>query len=123
MSIYAEWVNAKQQEKIAVETRRKLEDDLIKRFGSNVEGTRNVKAEGYKIKIVERVSNKVDGDLLQELAKEAGLTGHLSQLFRWTPTINAAAWKYADSSITEALLGAVTTTAGRPSFNIEMEEE
>jgi len=123
MSIYAEWVNAKQQEKIAVETRRKLEDDLIKRFGSNVEGTRNVKAEGYKIKIVERVSNKVDGDKLQELAQEAGLTDHLGQLFRWTPTINAAAWKYADVSITEALLGAVTTTAGRPSFNIEMEEE
>jgi len=122
VSVYKKWLAAKAKEKAAVEVRRKQEDDLMEQFGSNLEGTRNVSDAGYKIKIVERVANKVDGDKLQELADEAGLSEHLGQLFRWVPSINMAAWQAADSSITEALLGAVTTKAGRPSFTIEKEE-
>ena len=124
MSIYTDWLEAKASEKLAVEKRRVIEDKLVKEFAPDsfyFQGTLNVSDHGYKIKIVERLTNKVDGDRLQELATEAGLTNHLGQLFRWTPTINMAAWKAADSSITEALLAAVTTKAGRPSFNIEKE--
>ena len=123
MSIYNDWLNAKADEKHAIEKRRLIEDELSKELVSDkFKGTLSISHSGYSIKIVERLTNKVDGDRLQELATEAGLTNHLGQLFRWTPTINMAAWKAADSSITEALLAAVTTKAGRPSFNIEKEE-
>jgi len=122
MSIYNDWLNAKADEKHAIEKRRLIEDELSKELVSDkFKGTLSISHSGYSIKIVERLTNKVDGDRLQELATEAGLTNHLGQLFRWTPTINMAAWKAADSSITEALLAAVTTKAGRPSFNIEKE--
>lgn len=120
MSIYNDWLNAKADEKHAVEKRRLIEDKLFADFSKhNFEGTIIINDDGYNMKIVERLTNKVDGDKLQELATEAGLTEHLGSLFRWTPTINMAVWKAADSSITEALLGAVTTKANRPSFNIE----
>ena len=120
MSIYSDWIDAKAAEKNAVEQRRSIEDQLFNNFSKhNFEGTIIINDDGYNMKIVERLTNKVDGDRLQELATEAGLTEHLGSLFSWTPTINMAVWKAADSSITEALLGAVTTKANRPSFNIE----
>ena len=120
MSIYSDWIDAKAAEKNAVEQRRSIEDQLFNNFSKhNFEGTIIINDDGYNMKIVERLTNKVDGDRLQELATEAGLTEHLGSLFRWTPTINMAVWKAADSSITEALLGAVTTKANRPSSTIE----
>ena len=123
MSIYNDWLEAKSDEKRATEKRRVIEDKLAKTFVSdNFKGTMSISDKGFKVKIVERLTSKVDGDKLQDLATEAGLTDHLGQLFRWVPSINMAAWKAADSSITNALLGAVTTKAGRPSFNIEEEE-
>ena len=123
MSIYNDWLKAKSDEKRATEKRRVIEDKLAKTFVSdNFKGTMSISDKGFKVKIVERLTSKVDGDKLQDLATEAGLTEHLGQLFRWTPTINMVAWKAADSSITEALLAAVTTKAGRPSFTIEEEE-
>ena len=123
MSIYKDWIKAKAAEKKAIEARRSIEDKLSEELVSDkFQGTLSISHSGYSIKIVERLTNKVDGDKLQDLATEAGLTEHLGQLFRWTPSINMAAWKAADSSITEALLAAVTTKAGRPSFTIEKEE-
>ena len=123
MSIYNDWLKAKAAEKEATEKRRVIEDELAKEYlPDNFQGTVSVMDNGYSIKIVERLTSKVDGDKLQELATEAGLTEHLGQLFRWVPSINMSAWKAADESITEALLGAVTTKAGRPSFTIEKEE-
>ena len=123
MSIYGDWLRAKAAEKEATETRRLIEDQLVKEFAPEYfTGTRSVSVKGYTLKIIERLTNKVDGDKLQELASDAGLTNHLGELFRWTPTINMASWKAADESITEALLGAVTTKTGRPSFTIEKEE-
>tara|TARA_R110000782_G_scaffold6686_1_gene22849 strand:- start:33 stop:407 length:375 start_codon:yes stop_codon:yes gene_type:complete len=123
MSIYNDWLEAKSDEKRATEKRRVIEDKLAKTFVSDTfKGTMSISDKGFKVKIVERLTSKVDGDKLQDLATEAGLTEHLGQLFRWVPSINMAAWKAADSSITNALLGAVTTKAGRPSFNIEEEE-
>jgi len=122
MSIYNDWLNAKADEKHAVEKRRLIEDKLFFTFSEHKqEGTIIINDDGYNIKIVERLTHKVDGDKLQELAADSGLTGHLSHLFRWTPTINMASWKSSDESITNLLLGAVTTKSGRPSFNIEKE--
>ena len=88
----------------------------------NFEGIENAEAPGgYKIKITGRMNRKVDADALQELAAEAGLTGHLSSLFRWKPEIDAKAWKSADASITSPLMGAITTTPSRASFAITKE--
>jgi hypothetical protein len=118
------WLQAKEQERMAVEARRIYEDRLLSLIGiaENLEGTENTKTDsGYSIKVVGRLNRKVDADKLQELALEAGLQDHLSSLFRWKPEINAALWKAADSSITTPLLGAITTTPGRPSFTITKE--
>ena len=101
-----------------------MEDHLLSLIGisENLEGTENVETEkGHKIKITGRMSRKVDGERLQEIAAEAGLTEHLSSLFRWKPEINMSAWKSADKSITEPLLGGITTQPGRASFTITKE--
>jgi hypothetical protein len=75
------------------------------------------------VKIAGRIDRKVDGDKVQELAAEHGLTDHLSRLFRWKPEINMAAWKASDPSITQALAPAITAKPGRPSFAIELIKE
>ena len=120
------WMQAKEDEKTAIEHRRAYEDKLLSLIGvsENFEGTENAEAPGgYKIKITGRMNRKIDADKLQEIAAEHGLTEHLSSLFRWKPDINSKAWEKADESITRPLMGAITTTPGRASFAITQEQE
>ena len=85
------------------------------------EGTANNEIDGYKIKVVGRMTRKVDSEKLQELAAENGLTEHLSSLFRWKAEIASKAWESADESITAPLMEAITTTPSRPTFTITKE--
>lgn len=124
-TLAAEWSAAKLAEGLAVEARRVVEDRLVilLAISEQFEGTFNSNTEkGCQIKIVGRLNKKIDSEKLQELARDAGLTEHLQSLFRWKPEINAAAWKSSAASITEPLLGAITTTPGRPSFSISNKE-
>ena len=125
MSLYAQWLAAKEAERQAVEQRRAIEDQLIAelRVAETDEGTRTVEAGEYKVKITCRMNRRIDADALQEIAAECGITDHLGDLFRWKPEINAKAWKAADESITKPLLAAITTQPGRPSFAIELNQE
>lgn len=120
MSLYDDWIKAKTDEAAATKKRREIEDKLVKQFSipENLEGTKNLEAESFKIKIEGRINRKVNADKLQELAAEHGLTEHLSSLFRWKPEINMTLWKAADASITTPFLDAITATPGRPSFTI-----
>jgi len=123
MTLYQQWLDAKKAEKDAMELRRDIEDQLVADLGiaKTLDGTQNVEADGFKVKIVGRLDRKVNSEKLQDLAAEHGLTDHLSSLFRWKPEINASAWKSADPRITEPLLDAITSTNGRPSFTITKE--
>lgn len=123
MSIYQDWIDAKEAERAAIDRRREIEDRLVAEFEipETLDGTRNIDADGYKVKIVGRMNRKIDADALQEVALESGLSEYLSTLFRWKPDIIAAAWKAADASITDIFSSAITTEPGRPSFTIEKE--
>lgn len=114
------WLEAKAQEEDATADRRDIEDHIKKlaTIADNLEGTETVEPGRYEIKIVGRIDRKVDGDKVQELAAEFGLTDHLAKLFRWKPEINMAIWKAADESITKPLAAAITAKPGRPSFKI-----
>ena len=123
----AEWMLRKKEEGAAVRRRRQIEDEIVKAIEfvpqlSGFEGTLTEQADAYVIRISGRIDRKVDSDNVQELAAEAGLSNHLSSLFRWKPEINLTAWKAADESITRALSGAITAKPGRPSFKITIEE-
>lgn len=119
------WLAAKEAEKEATEDRRKLEDRMKSLIGvaENMEGTETADPENFTIKIVGRIDRKVDGDKVQELAAEFGLTDHLASLFRWKPEINMAVWKATDESITKPLGAAITAKPGRPSFTITRKEK
>lgn len=125
MSMYQDWIEAKEAERVAIDARRSLEDRMIQEFGipETLEGTRSVDADGYRVKIVGRMNRKINGDLLQSVATEAGIEATLSTLFRWKPEIIAAAWKAADKSLTDILSEAIATEPGRPSFSIETIKE
>ena len=114
------WLTAKQKEKDATEDRRDIEDHIKKlaRISEQLDGTESVGAAGFEIKIEGRIDRKVDSEKLQMLATEAGLSDHLSTLFRWKPEINMSVWKAADETITGPLAGAITVKPGRPSFKI-----
>ncbi len=114
------WLAAKKQEEDATADRRNIEDHIKKlaTIAENLDGTETVEPGRYEIKIVGRIDRKVDGDKVQELAAEFGLTDHLAKLFRWKPEINMAIWKAADESITKPLAAAITAKPGRPSFKI-----
>jgi len=120
------WLMYKETEKIAAENRRKLEDIICKavNFPKNFEGTENVVPVNspYSIKSEGRINRKVNADKLVELASEAGLSEHLSTLFRWKPEINMKIWKESDQEITRPLLDAITSEAGRPSFTISLRD-
>ena len=125
MSLYQAWLNAKHTEETAVKVRRDLEDQMVKEFNvsETLDGTKNITtSDGYLIKVVGRMTRKINAEKLQELAEEHGLSDHLSSLFRWKPEINSEQWAAADSSITTPLLDAITTTSGRPTFKITIKE-
>jgi len=119
------WIKAKASETEAIEWRRKTEDRLLSLLGipEALEGTENAECGDYKIKVVGRMNRKVDAEKLQELALLNGLQDHISALFRFKPEINTTAWKATDTSITDLLLDAITTTPGRPSFSIINKEQ
>ena len=116
----AMWLAAKEAERKATDDRRAIEDRMKSLIGvaENLDGTETASPDGYTIKITGRIDRKIDADRLQELAAEAGLSHHLSSLFRWKPELNMSAWKAADQSITLPLAAAITAKPGRPSFTI-----
>lgn len=123
MTLYQRWMDAKKLEVAAVAERRELEDLMIKEFSvpKDLDGTVKHDIEGYIIKMEGRINKKIDADKLQMLAAEAGLSEHLSSLFRWKPEINAKVWNAAAEVVTGPLLGAITSTPGRPTFSITKE--
>lgn len=118
------WLDAKETERAAVEARREAEDEMVEalRIDPTTEGTINRETDAYKIKIEPRLDRKVDAGKLIDLAAEQDLNAHLETLFRWTPDLNMTAWKAADPLIRQALSGAITVRAGRPSFKITPKE-
>lgn len=123
MTLYAEWLSAKQAASEAVLKRREIEDKLIEQMGlkQTDEGIKKLKDSGYVVKATCRMTREIDSDLLQELATAHGLEAHLSTLFRWKPELSMTAWKQASADVTGPLLPAITTTPGRPSFSITVE--
>lgn len=122
-TLYQRWLDAKKLEAAVVAERRQLEDQMVAEFTipKDLDGTVNHELDGYKIKIEGRINKKIDADKLQMLAAEAGLSEHLSSLFRWKPEINAKAWNSAADAVTKPLLDAITSTPGRPTFTITKE--
>jgi len=120
MSLFQRWIEAKKMETLAIAERRDLEDQMAIHFGipKNLDGTVKQEENGYIIKMEGRINKRIDADKLQVLAAEAGLSEHLSSLFRWKPEINAKAWGAAAEAVTQPLLGAITSTPGRPTFTI-----
>jgi len=119
-TLSADWLRYKSDEEKATTERRKIEDQIVKLLAipENFESTETAEPQGFVVKISGRIDRKVDGDKVQELAAEFGLTEHLAKLFRWKPEINMAIWKASDESITKPLAAAITAKPGRPSFKI-----
>jgi hypothetical protein len=122
--IAKKWVVAKQEEAAAIDHRRNLEDMMISalKLAEDFTGTQTHDTATLVVKVSGRINQNIDGDKLQEIAMEHGLSDHLANLFRWKPEINAKAWKACDDSITRPLLLAVTTKPGRPTFSIQLKE-
>lgn len=119
-TLSADWLRHKTDEEKSVTERRKIEDQIVKMLAlpESFESTETAEPQGFVVKISGRIDRKVDGDKVQELAAEFGLTEHLAKLFRWKPEINMAIWKATDEAITKPLAGAITAKPGRPSFKI-----
>ena len=119
-TLYQRWLDAKKLEAAAVTERRQLEDQMAAEFAipKDLDGTMKREIDGYVIKMEGRINKKIDADKLQMLAAEAGLSEHLSSLFRWKPEINVKVWNAAADAVTKPLLDAITSTPGRPTFSI-----
>ncbi len=122
-TLYQRWLDAKKLEAAAVAERRQLEDQMAEEFAipKDLDGTLKREINGYLIKMEGRINKKIDADKLQMLAAEAGLSEHLSNLFKWKPEINVKVWNAAAEAVTQPLLGAITSTPGRPTFSITKE--
>ena len=119
-----QWLKAKSAEATAITARRALEDQMRSLMGvaENLEGVEKANPDGFEIKVTGRITRKVDSERLQELASEAGLSDHLSSLFRWKPELNLSVWKATDKAITTPLAPAITAEPGRPSFSISVKD-
>lgn len=114
------WSYAKHAEAEAVAQRRAIEDKLTAalEIKETEEGMKTVESLNYTIKITNRLTRKVDADLIQEAAAEHGLSHLLPSVCRWKPELDMKVWKALDDKARAVLSKAITTTAGRPSYSI-----
>jgi hypothetical protein len=125
----AEWIEAKNAEKEAIEKRRLIEDEIVRILEIQETDERSRRLEAldkeaknlYVVKVTCRINRKIDGDLAQEIAAENGLEGYLTLLFRWKPELSMSAWDAVGDNVKQLFSRAITATPGRPSFNITME--
>lgn len=119
------WRKAKDVEAAATEARRVIEDYIMAEvisLAQDFEGSQTRTLDDVVFKVTGRMNRKVDGDMLEALAQEHGLTKVIEDLFKWKPDVKMKEWKQADESITSLLAQAITTTPGRPSFDITIKE-
>jgi len=125
VTLYEQWLEAKEAENIAKAKRMMIEDELKRELLINdqQEGSETHQCGEFKVKVVSRLNKKIDADMLQQIAAEEGISEHLSSLFRWKPEINKKVWDNTSEEITSKLAGAITVMPGRPSFAISYLEE
>ena len=122
-SLLSDWAGFKEAETVATRKRREIEDKLHNLLGHKSLWSKTFKAPGnYKVTITNGVTNKIDGDLLQQIAKEHGLTQQLGKLFRWKPSLDKEAWELADYRVKDILEEAITNRPSRPQFKITRTE-
>jgi len=124
-SLSAAWEAAKSQEKEAVEQRRLIEDEMASIMGlsPDLDGTASFDVGSCVIKVVGRLSHKVNSEVLDDIIRENGAEEVASQVFRFKPELNLRAWKQSDPEVQNLFFEAITTSAGRPSFAITMKEQ
>ena len=122
--LLSDWEGFKEAEAVAARKRRLIEDKLHELLGHKSLGSKTFNLPSdYKITVTNGVTNKVDGDLLQQIAKENGLTQQLGKLFRWKPSIDKEAWLASEHHNVRGILGeAITTKPSRPQFKITRTE-
>ena len=120
--LYASWLEANAAETQALEARRAIEDTLIAELeiDPQLDGTVSGEEDGFKIKVVGRLTHKVDATEAMAVAKgHTDLVPYLETVFRWKPELAMAAWEQAPEHVRLAFSRAITTSAGRPSISIE----
>lgn len=115
------WLELKSLETRVKNERNEIEAEMLERSKINpaVEGTVTIPSDYFDNKVTCKLMKKVDGDLLQEVAHENGLSDHLGDLFKWKPELNVKAWKDASPEVTGPLSKAITTKPSKPGFKIK----
>ena len=114
------WRRAKKIEKNMVDLRRAIEDTI----SANAEfGTRaEFNAGGYEVKVSISYTVKIDSEILQDVAADAGMDSELSRLFRWKPELEKAVWKKSPQEVKDAFSKAVKFQKQRPVFKVERKD-
>lgn len=121
--LMTQWVQAKEDELLAQTQRRAIEEQLQAAIDlpADFAGAKTIEQGGYRCKAVARIDRKVDADLLQEVAAEAGLTDTLSTAFRWKAEINSKAWASLSADAIGIFNKAITSKQSKPTFSITKE--
>ena len=116
-----QWLDAKEVERAAVEKRRSIEDRLSELLASEMpaDGQKTIKADGFAVKVTSRITYKVNGEALQEIASKKGIPlPMLQQAFKWKCEVIGKGWNELEKGVQSALSDAVTTEKSRPSYQI-----
>lgn len=119
----AQWLEAKEQERAAVERRRVLEDEMRKmlKISEAEEGTIKHVADCYIIKANCRINRKIDPERFLLLANQANI--NVQEFTRWKCELIMSAWKKQSDEVQKALSSAITSEPGRPTFSIDLTED
>jgi len=111
------WRRAKSIEKKMNDLRRAIEDTICANIEIGQRSKFNAGLYDVGVSISETV--KIDGEILQDVAADAGLEGELSRLFRWKPELEKSVWKKAPKEIKDAFAPAVKFQNQRPTFKVD----
>ncbi len=109
----------KKEEALAASERAKIEKWVVMTLKAQARGkTTFVGPDGKEVvSVTKSVIYKVDGDKLDQIAKEQGLEAQLPVLFRFKAELNADNWNAAEDKTRIAFAEAVTASNGKPSVS------
>jgi len=120
------WLIAKENERHAIEERRRIEDEMTANpyiYQPMLTGTKTTAIGGHEIKVITRINQKINSEMLYEIAAVNGIDVRNSRLFRWTPAINKRIWGSASHDETSIFAEAITDTPARVTYQITDKKE
>ena len=120
-SVLSAWMQAKEDERKAIEFRRCLDRQIQAMLPKKEEGSVSKDEGNYKVTVTYKVDRKLDVDSLRE--SWGALPSDVQSSIRWKAELSVSQFRELNEDGRKLLSGFVTTKPASPSVSVEIREQ